>query len=115
MMMAKINIEFDTIEKICVVTIDGKKLPDVIYASIYKYYDGKGKEDSAEINVETRSKTGDDGITKRTSLYASENWLSPHSKDEAQEVVSIDELETYAQEQVEQMQQSVASWLSKDE
>lgn len=78
--MAKITIDFDTITKLAVVTVDGEALDNVTSASLYQSYDYDGDGNAWDpkkysLSVSTRSKDKDKGIHTYTSLTASKNGL----------------------------------------
>ena len=70
--MAKISIEFDTLEKELSVTVDGTPLENVSGVSIYPgFYDSDG--DEYHCSITTREKDDDHDLIKMTTLCASES------------------------------------------
>jgi hypothetical protein len=74
--MAKINVEFDTKDKALEVTMDGKKIKDVIGVDFFNRFDGEGKF-FAEIRTEKPN--DDDGIIIVTRIMAEETTTTTES------------------------------------
>ncbi len=77
--MAKLSLEFDTVEKKLVATIDGKKLKNVSSIEFFGGFDG----DSFGMEVRSIESDEDNGIFKVTRLVAGE-------KDPTEEVEEED-------------------------
>ena len=63
--MAKINIEFDTINKTCTASMDGKVIEDFCGGSFYMGYDEKWA-----CNLSSRTEDEDNDVVKYTGLMA---------------------------------------------
>lgn len=73
--MAKINLEFDTVEKTLRVTMDGEVMENVDHVSLYKmyYYEEEGGESPKfEIRVQKSEKDKDNKLITQTTVMASE-------------------------------------------
>jgi phosphoribosylcarboxyaminoimidazole (NCAIR) mutase len=68
--MAKVAIEFDTVEKTMSATIDGSAVPNVVGVNLYKSYSSKKDEYSCEIVSAVESE--DDDMRAYTRICAAE-------------------------------------------
>lgn len=70
--MAKFNIEFDTVEKLLSVTMDGTTIPNVV--SISCYSDGEDESDWPDaMEVVTRTEDEDNKLVTYQRLIANKN------------------------------------------
>lgn len=101
--MANINISFNTKDKKCSVSVNGQILDNVnsVLIDKYEYND----EEEAHIEITMREVMEDDGMAKVTRLYA--------SKQDKENALSIDDLETYADSKFERLREAACRWLGK--
>lgn len=71
--MAKISIEFDTLEKDLVVTIDGAAVENVVGVSIYPSYYDDQDGDEYHCTISTRVKDPEHDTVVTTNICASES------------------------------------------
>ena len=62
----KVNIEFDTVSKEMVVSMDGTIVKDVKNVYAYTYGEGKDGKDEFHIEVSRREKNNDEDFTTTT-------------------------------------------------
>lgn len=67
--MAKFTLEFDTVEKTLVASLDGKKLENV---KAVNFYGGWGDEETFGMEVSSVTPSDNDGFTTVTRLVAGE-------------------------------------------
>jgi hypothetical protein len=69
--MAKILVEYDTVEKTCAVKLGDKELPNVNYVTFSQCtdYDNGGRKWCASVNMSVKNK--DDGVAAYSTIYAS--------------------------------------------
>lgn len=73
--MAKITIEFDTLEKTVAVAQDGTPVENVTGVNVYRQYGYDGYTDKYAIDVHTFSKDDATGVKVNTVLMAADKGL----------------------------------------
>jgi hypothetical protein len=71
--MAKVNVEFDTVEKTISVKLDGKQVPDVVGVNLQKSYYSEANEDAFSCSIVSMTKDEDNDTRTYTQVMAKES------------------------------------------
>jgi hypothetical protein len=108
--VAKVNFEFDTVEKTYSLTLDGKPITNVSCMQVYMDYpydnDGDGDEDDkACITITTRTRDEEQGLCHYTQITASEKEVvvtekpaEPINKEESKAAKTAKDIATFIHE-----------------
>lgn len=81
--MAKINVQFDTVSKDLDVTLDGEKVENVSYITIYAYKE-EGGNDVGSIELNTLVEVDGERMFRLTRIMADEKVVTDESVAQSQ-------------------------------